>query len=319
MPDQLFAVGAGGGGRVPDGGDVGGQSSDLGTLGRGESAGAGGGEPVVLLAQARTLGQRGLPVFLQLAGHQAVFGFGELVLAPGPVRGELGAFQALPPDPVHLGTLGPGPPGRGEGDFQRGRGQRVQQQPGDVLIHARAGQLLALAAAIIALLPGAHIDRVQLAASSPLVADRHLLAAAAAGHQPGQQRRAVTRRAHALGPGPVGLHPLPVLLVLLDADISGQQPGQEDDPVLPRGPHPPGERPPGLAPPRIHPAAAIGVNPSVSRVPEHVLHHDPAWPPPHQLPALKALPHPHPDLDAVVGQETQHPVHRAQPVKQAED
>jgi len=37
VPDQLLAVGVGGGGRVPDGRDVGGQGADLGTLGRGES------------------------------------------------------------------------------------------------------------------------------------------------------------------------------------------------------------------------------------------------------------------------------------------
>ena len=45
----------------------------------------------------------------------------------------------------------------------------------------------------------------------------------------------------------------------------------------------------------------------------------PARPTPHQLPAFGPLPHPHPDLDAVIGQETQHPVRRAQPVKQVED
>jgi hypothetical protein len=51
MPDQPFAVGAGGGGRVPDAGDVGGQRADAGLLGGGQSARAGGGEAVVFLAQ----------------------------------------------------------------------------------------------------------------------------------------------------------------------------------------------------------------------------------------------------------------------------
>ena len=66
LPDQLFSVGVGGGGRMPDGGDVGGQGTDLGALGRGENTGAAGGEAVILLAEAFTLGQRGLPVLLQL-------------------------------------------------------------------------------------------------------------------------------------------------------------------------------------------------------------------------------------------------------------
>ena len=160
---------------------------------------------------------------------------------------------------------------------------------------------------------------MQLPARPALVADRHPLAAAPAGHQPGQQGRAITHRAHALGPGPVGVHPLPIPLVLLDADIGGQQPRQEDDPVLARGPHPPGERPPGLPPPGIHGAAAIGVDPSVGRVAEHVLHPGPARPAPRQLPALGSLTHPHSELDVVVRQEAQHRIHRAQPLEQVED
>jgi len=114
------------------------------------------------------------------------FGFSELVLAPGPVSGELGAFQALPPDPVHLRAPGLDLPGRGERDLQRGRCERVQQQPGDVTVQARAGELLALAASVVGLLAGADVDRRQLPARSPLVADCHPVAAASAGHQPGQ-------------------------------------------------------------------------------------------------------------------------------------
>ncbi len=41
MADQLLAVGVGGGGRVPDGGDAGGQVTDLVTFGRGEEYGGG--------------------------------------------------------------------------------------------------------------------------------------------------------------------------------------------------------------------------------------------------------------------------------------
>src|SRR5260370_1396897 len=139
---------------------------------------AAGSEAVMLLAEAFTLGQRGLPVLLQLPCHQAVFGFSELVLAPGPVRGELGAFQALPPDPVHLRAPGLYLPGRGERDLQRGGCERVQQQPGDVTVQAPAGELLALAASVVGLLAGADVDRGQPPAPPPLGADRHPLAPA---------------------------------------------------------------------------------------------------------------------------------------------
>jgi hypothetical protein len=96
VADELLAVGVGGGGSVPDRGQVGGQRPDLVAFGGGQRPGAGGGEPVVLLAEALPLGWRGLPVLLQLPDDQAVFRLGELVLAPGPAGGEIGAFQPLP-------------------------------------------------------------------------------------------------------------------------------------------------------------------------------------------------------------------------------
>jgi hypothetical protein len=55
-----------------------------------------------------------------VADHQAVLRFGQLVLAPRPVAGEVRAFQALPPDPVDLRPLGLGLPGRGLGDLEGG-------------------------------------------------------------------------------------------------------------------------------------------------------------------------------------------------------
>jgi len=147
VPDQLLAVGAGGGGRVPDCGQVSGQGPDLLAFGGGQRPGAGGGKPVVLLAEALPLGEGGLPVPFQLPDDEAVFRLGELVLAAGPVRLVTGAFQALPPDPVHLCPLGLGLPGRGQGNLECGWRHRLQQQAGDVRVDTGAGQLLALVAA----------------------------------------------------------------------------------------------------------------------------------------------------------------------------
>jgi hypothetical protein len=133
------------------------------------------------------LGQCSFPVLFQLPDDQAVFRFGELVLAAGPAGGEIRAFQPLPPDPVDLLALGPGLIGRGQGDLQRGGRHRGEQQLGDVRVHARASELLALPGSVVALLTGAHIDRLLPPTGSPLVADGHFLAAASASDQPGQQ------------------------------------------------------------------------------------------------------------------------------------
>src|SRR5690348_9144377 len=83
----------------------------------------------MLLAEMRPLGQRGFPLALELAGHQPVLRLGQLVLAPGPVAGEVRAFQPLPPDPVHLGPAGLDLPGGGDRQLQRGRGQRAAPPP----------------------------------------------------------------------------------------------------------------------------------------------------------------------------------------------
>ena len=182
-----------------------------------------------------------------------------------------------------------------------------------------AGQLLALAGGVIGLGAAAHVDRVQLPARAPLIAHRHLAAAPAADHQPGQQGRAIAHRAQALRAGPVGVQSLHVPLVLLDADIGRQHPGQEHRPLLARLADPPGAGPPRLAPPAVQCAAAIGVDASVSRVAQHVRHPGAAGAPPGQLPALGSLPQPHSQLDAVIREKPQHRAHRAQSLEQAED
>ena len=183
----------------------------------------------------------------------------------------------------------------------------------------RAGQLLTLGGGVIGLAAAAYVNRVQLPARPALVADRHLLAAPAAGHQPGQQGRAVAHRAQALSAGPVGVQSLHVPLVLLDADISRQHPGQVDQPAIPPDPDPAGARPPRLAPPGIQCAAAIGVDASVSRVAQHIAHPGTAGTAPGQLPAPGPFPQPHSQLDAVVREKPQHGADRAQTVEQVED
>ena len=139
VPDQLLAVGVAGGGSVPDRGQVSGQSPDLIAFGGCQRPGPGCSEPVVFLAEPLPLGQRGFPVFLQLPGDQAVLWFGELVLAPGTVSGELGAFQPLPPDPVDLRALALGLLGRSQRDLEGGRCHRGQQQTADARLDTRAG------------------------------------------------------------------------------------------------------------------------------------------------------------------------------------
>jgi hypothetical protein len=111
---SLFAVRRRGGRRGPQRRDVVGQDTDRGQLGDRQPGRAGPLVPVVLLAQVRPLGQRGLPLALKLAGHQPVLRLGELILAPRPVTGEIRAFQPLPPDPAGLGPAGLGLPGGGD-------------------------------------------------------------------------------------------------------------------------------------------------------------------------------------------------------------
>ena len=86
VADQLLAVRIGRGGSVPDPGQVSGQGPDLLALGGGQRPGAGGGEPVVLLAQPLPLGQRSLPVPLQLTDDQAVLRLGRAGTGGGPGR-----------------------------------------------------------------------------------------------------------------------------------------------------------------------------------------------------------------------------------------
>jgi hypothetical protein len=199
----------------------------------------------------RPFGERGLPFALELAGHQAVLRLGQLILAPRPVAEEIGAFQPLPPDPVHLGPAGLDLPGGGDRQFQGGRGQRRQELGDNMVVEEPRGHLLAarLAVGVVAALAAVAAGQPLQAA---LIGHLHALAADRADHQPARQRRALARRAQALGPRPVGGHPRQVALILPGADIGRQRAVDAHQPFPGiQAAHPAGVLMPGQPPARL--------------------------------------------------------------------
>ena len=147
----------------------------------------------------------------------------------------------------------------------------------------------------------------------------HLQAVTAdpAGHQPAQQRRALPRRAQALGAGPVSGQPRLVPLVLLHADISRQRTLDADQPFpgLQRA-HPAGVLVPGQPPGPVRAAAPVSVDPRIRRVAQHVHQALLMRRPPGDLALARTGPLPHPDLHLMPDQEPQHRMHRAQLLEQ---
>jgi hypothetical protein len=266
----------------------------------------------------RPLGECGFPLALELAGHQPVLRLGQLILAPGPLAGEVRAFQPLPPDPVHLGPAGLDLRRGGDRQLECGRCQRRQHLGDDVLIEEGRGHLLATRLAVIVV--------TALAAVPPghpfpagLVVHLQAVTADPAEHQAPQQRRAVARRALALGAGPVGGQPRLVPLILLHADIRRQRTFDAHQP-LPglQPPHPARVLTTGQPPGRVGAAAPASVDPGISRVPQHVDQALLMRRPPGNLALARAGPLPHPDLHLMLDQEPQHSVHRAQLIEQPE-
>jgi hypothetical protein len=138
-PQQFLAVGRGGRRRGPHCREVGGQGPDRVAFGVGQDGGLLLGEPLVLALQTPGLGERFLPAGLELPGDEPVLRVGELVLAPGPVRGVAGPLDALPPQLVQGGALVLGLRGGGHRHFECRGGDRVQELPGDVGVEGRAG------------------------------------------------------------------------------------------------------------------------------------------------------------------------------------
>ena len=186
----------------------------------------------------------------------------------------------------------------------------VIEEPGGHLLAARltVGVMTALAAVP----PGQPLP-------AGLVAHLQAVTADPAGHQPAQQRRALPRRAQALGAGPVGGQPRLVPLVLLHADIGRQRALDAHQPLpgLQRA-HPAGVLVAGQPPGRVGAAAPVGVDPGIRRVAQHVDQALLMRRPPGDLALAGAGPLPHPDLHLVPDQEPQHRVHRAQLLEQAE-
>ena len=153
-----------------------------------------------------------------------------------------------------------------------------------------------------------------------MVADRHAVPAApAAAQQPGQQRRAVPRRARRGGGLPVGGHPGDVRLVLLRGDVGRQAARQQHQPLAGIFHHPPGVRPAGDLPARPGLPAAVGVIPGVGRVVQHVLQRLPGGAPPFELSLRRAGVNPDRQLDLLGHQVAEHAVERSQPAEGAED
>ena len=184
------------------------------------------------------------------------------------------------------------------------------EEPGGHLLAARLA--VGVMAALAAVPPGQPL-------AAGLVAHLQAMTADSAGHQPAQQRGALTRRARALGTGPVGGQPRQVPLVLPGADI-GRQRALDADQPLPglQTAHPAGMLVPGQPPGPVRAAAPVGVDPGIRRVAQHVDQALLVRCPPGDFALAGAGPLPHPDLHLVLHQEPQHRMHGAQLPEQAE-
>jgi hypothetical protein len=142
QPDQAFALAHRGGGIVPQGGEVGGQRADAVTLDVVE-AGAGAAGFVVVVARVGELAELVVPVRFEGVGDEPVGGIDGQVAAAGGVGGVLGALNVRGADLVGLGGAGGEFVGDGQGDLQRERGERAEDQAGDRGVDAGPGDGLA--------------------------------------------------------------------------------------------------------------------------------------------------------------------------------
>jgi hypothetical protein len=142
QPDQAFALAHRGGGVVPQGGEIGRQRADAVTLDV-VGAGVGAAGLVVVVVRGGELAELVVPVRFEGVGDEPVGGVDGQVAAAGGVGGVLGTLDVRGADLVGLGGAGGEFVGDGQGDFQRERGERVEDQAGDRGVDAGAGDGLA--------------------------------------------------------------------------------------------------------------------------------------------------------------------------------
>ena len=161
---------------------------------------------------------------------------------------------------------------------------------------------------VVDLVEGAHVAvHGPRGGRAVVVPHRHAVpAAAAAAQQPGQQRRAVPRRARRGRGLPVGGHPGDVRLVLLRGDVGRHPARQQHQPLAGFFHHPPGAGPARHLPARLDLAAAVGVIPGVDRVVQHDLQRLPVRAPPLDLSLGRPGVHPDRQLDLLINQIAQH-------------
>ena len=234
QPGDALAFAGGGGGVVPDRGQVGDQLADPGFLGVGELPGvvlAGLLAGVLGLAQGA---QRGVPVGFEGVGDEPVGGVDGEVAAAGQVGVVAGALDVRGAQRVGLvgAVLELG--GDGEGGFDGQRGEGVDEQLPDPLVEAGAGDGLADPAAVRDAVALADVGGDLLVAAL-VVADGHALPAGPADDDALQQRGAFAGRPGGPVPavrGGVGGQAGAVGVVLVQGDVSGVGAGDEGDPFL---------------------------------------------------------------------------------------
>ena len=177
QPGDALAFAGGGGGVVPDRGQVGGQLADPGFLRVGELPGvvlAGLVVGVLCFAEGA---QRGVPVGFEGVGDEPVGGVDGEVAAAGQVGVVAGALDVGGAQGVGLGGAVLEFGGDGEGGFDGQRGEGVDEQLPDLLVESGAGDGLADPAGVFDAVALAHVGGDLLVAAL-VVADGHALPAA---------------------------------------------------------------------------------------------------------------------------------------------
>jgi hypothetical protein len=144
LPDALFAICHGSGGRLPEGRHVPRQRLDGLTLRRGEGTGLLLHESVVVLLQLPLCGEFLLPPLGQLSSDQPVLVFHQPVVASRPLGLIGGPLQALLPETVRLPAFALQVGGGLQGDRQGGRFKRLKDPLMHEGVHRLTREVLAI-------------------------------------------------------------------------------------------------------------------------------------------------------------------------------